>query len=180
MCDGGVFSVPITMAILSAATAMYTQNEQRKMQQEAATTQLETQMQQQEYEKAVRQDTANLENAKGIAERDKAMRAAQLRLGEQTSMLAAGGFELSSGSNVSMLADSAREAQYEADVMTSEINARNWQNQVGVSNADNQLSLLATQKDNVNNGPDRLALGTTLIGGLTSAAGSAWGAYKGR
>ena len=69
MCDGGVFSVPITMAILSAATAMYTQNEQRKMQQEAATTQLETQMQQQEYEKAVRQDTANLDNAKGIAER---------------------------------------------------------------------------------------------------------------
>ena len=62
--------------------------------------------------------------------------------------------------------------------MTSEINARNWQNQVGIDNVNNQLSLLATQKDNVNNGPDRLALGTTLISGLTSAAGGAWGSYQ--
>lgn len=178
MCDGGTFSVPITLALLSTATSMYAQNEQSRQQQAAATAQLEGQMRQAEYDKAVRQEAANLENAKGIAERDRAMRAARMRLAEQTSMLAAGGFELDSGSNLSLLADGAEEAQYDADLMTHEINARNWQNQVGVTSGDNQLSLLATEKKNANSGPDRIGLGSTLANGLLSGAQTTWNIYQ--
>ena len=177
MCDGGVVSVPLAMTILSTATAMYSQNQQQKTASKAATAQAEYNAQVAANEQATQQQLAQNEVAKGVAERDRLLRQASRQQGEATSMLAANGFALDSGSNLSLLAEGAEEAQYDANIVTQNANMAAWQHQVGATKAANDGSMFAYQKQQANSGNSLLAMGGTLLGGIAAGLGQ-YNQYK--
>ena len=175
--SGGTAAVSVALAVAGTAMSMYSQYEQGKQQAKAATAQAEYNAQVAENEKAQQQQLAQNEIAKGIAERDRHMRNVSRQQGEMASMLAASGFEIDSGSNLSMLGESAEEAQYDANIITQNSHQAAWQHQVGVNAADNQLSLLSAQKSNAKTGTDWLGMGGTLLGGIASGMHQ-WNGYK--
>ena len=175
---------PMTIATLavtavSTAVSMYAQNQQGKQQAKAATASAEYNLQVAENEKATQQQLAQNEVAKGIADRDRHMRNVSRQQGEMTSMLAASGFEIDSGSSLSMLGESAEEAQYDANIITQNADRAAWQHQVGMTALDNQTSMLSYQKANAK--PDTasslIGMGGTLLGGIATGMGQ-YNGYK--
>ena len=170
MCDGGVFSVPITLAIMSAATAVYTTNEQGKAQAEAATAQAQYGADVAAQEAATQDQLAKNEISKGIADRERHLRDAGRKQGEAASMLAANGFALDSGSAASMLAESAEESAYDANIISHNAANAAWSHSVGATNAQNQQSAYIAQGQNAkyDSKTGMLAGGASLLGSLGS------------
>jgi hypothetical protein len=88
--------------------------------------------------------------------------------------MGASGFEMDSGSNLSLLAESAGEHQYDSAVITSNAGQAAWQHQVGALNATNQKSLYDWQAANAGSGRQatQLAMAGTLLGGIGSGIGT--------
>lgn len=170
-------AVSMGLAALSTAASMYGQHQQQKTASKAATAQAEYNAQVAANEQATQQQLAQNEVAKGVAERDRLLRQASRQQGEATSMLAANGFALDSGSNISLLAEGAEEAQYDANIVTQNASMAAWQHQVGATKAGNDISMFDYQKKQANSGSSMLSLGGTLLGGIAAGLGQ-YSQYK--
>lgn len=173
---------PMTIASLavtavSTAVGMYAQNQQGKQQQAAANAQAEYNMQVAENDKAMQRQLAQNELAKGEADRERLQRQAARQQGEMTSMLAASGFQLDSGSNLSMLGESAEEAQYDANIVSQNAARAAWQHEAGMTAADNQMSMISAQQ--ANSKPSGAASMLNMGGTLLSGIGTGLNMYNG-
>ena len=180
--SGGVSATTIatiaSMAVTAVSTgvSIYAQSEQQKAQARAANNQAEYNAQVAENERAQQEALAQNEVQKGVSERERVIRQAQRQQGEATSALASQGFDVNSGSNLSMLGESAEEAQYDANIVTQNANNAAWQHLAGATGAQNDYAMAQYQKANADSGKgaSMLAMGGTLLGGI----GQGLGQYK--
>lgn len=168
MC--GVLAAGLAVTALSTAMSMYAQSEQQRAAQNAANSQAEYNSQVAARQQATQEQLAQNEVAKGISERDRFLRNASRQQGEMAGMLGASGFAMDSGSSLSLLGESAEEAQYDADIISQNANMAAWQHQVGATSAINDQSMFAYQKANAGSGKtaSMLGMGGTLLGGIAS------------
>ena len=175
--SGGTAAVSLALTVASTAMAMYAQHEQGRQQQAAMNAQAEAEAQALETEKALKHELAQGELAKGEAERTRQQRAAMRLHGEAVAGMGASGLTLDSGSNLSLLGESMEEAQYDSNIITENANRAAWQHQVGITNLENQQSMLSARAKNANTGTDWLGMGGTLLGGI-GAGMNQWNAYR--
>ena len=158
------------MALTAVATGvqMYAQNQAQKSQ---AAAQANAQMA--ENQAAMHREQARNEIAKGVADRERQQRHAARAMGQQRADMAASGFEMDSGSNLSLLAESAGEHQYDSAVIPSNAERAAWQHEVAAMNATNQGSMYNWQAANANSGRGAtdLAMAGTLLGGIGTGIG---------
>lgn len=176
MCDGGI-TATLIMTAASTAMSMAAQAAQQRQQQAAMNAQAKAQAQALENEKALKQQMAQDELAKGAAEISRQQRDATRKQGEMGAAMGAAGFTLDSGTNLSLLGESAEEAQYDSNIIAENANRAAWQHQVGITGLDNQMSMLSAQRANASTGTDWLGMGGTLLGGIAKGMGQ-WGDYS--
>jgi len=164
MCDATVMAVA---TIASTVMGMYGQQQAASAQKQAAA----ANAQMAENQAATEQELARNEIAKGIADRERQQRQAARAMGEMRANMAASGFEIDSGSNLSLLAESAGEHQYDSAVITSNSEQAAWQHQAAAINATNQGSLFDWQKSNIQPAAN-VAMAGTLLGGIASSIGA--------
>lgn len=171
MC-GVALAATIAATALSAAGQVVSMQQQEKSAKAAA----EYNAQVAANEAATQQQLAQNEIAKGVADRERQQRQAARAMGEMRANMGAGGFTLDSGSNLSLLEESAAEHQYDSAVISSNAEQAAWQRMVGVTAAENSQSLANWQKANAGSGNAAgwLGVGGTILGGI----GSAIGKYK--
>ena len=174
MCDAGV---SFGLTALSTAMGMFSQYEQGRQQQAAMMAQAEAEARALENEKALKQQMAQDEIARGAAEQTRQQRAAMRLHGETVAGMGASGLTLDSGSNLSLLGESMEEAQYDSNIIAENAGRAAWQHQVGISNLENQQSMLSARAKNASTGPDWLGMGGTLLGGI-GAGMNQWNAYR--
>jgi hypothetical protein len=152
---------------------MYAQNEQQKAIESSTRAAAEHNAQMAENEAATQQQLARNEISKGIADRERQQRQAARAMGDMRANMAASGFEMDSGSNLSLLAESAAEHQYDSATIMSNAEQSAWQHLVGALNATNQGSMYNWQKANAasGRGATNLAMAGTLLGGIGSGIG---------
>jgi hypothetical protein len=94
-------------------------------------------------------------------------------MGQMRADMGASGFEMDSGSNLSLLGESAAEHQYDSAKIMSNAEQASWQHQVAAMNATNQGNLYDWQAANAKSGrtASLLAMGGTLLGGICSGIG---------
>ncbi len=158
---------------------MYAQNEQQKNQTKQIEATAQYNAQEAANQQAVQEQLASNEISKGIADRERLVRDQQRRQGELTSMLGGSGFDMDSGSTLSLLAESAGEAQYDAQMVSRNSEFAAWQHLAGANSAQNQQNLFNYQKDNANSGKaaNYLNMGATLLGGVGQGLGQ-YNAYQ--
>lgn len=122
---------------------------------------------------ATQQELARNEIAKGIADRERQQRQAARAMGEMRANMGASGFEMDSGSSVSLLAESAQEHQYDSQVIMSNANQAAWQHLVAAGSADNQQNWANWEGSNADSGRGaaNLAMAGTLLGGIGTGIG---------
>ncbi len=109
---------------------------------------------------ALKRQQAQNEIAKGVEERSRHMRAGLLAQGEARNDLAAGGFALDSGSNLSLLADSAEEIQHGASRINQNAAQNAWQYLAGAAGDDNRQIQYQNQAARASDGRLGLLLDT--------------------
>ncbi|UQZ90836.1 hypothetical protein C4J81_17125 [Deltaproteobacteria bacterium Smac51] len=161
---------------------MYGQYQQQKVSEAAAKQSAEYNAQVAAADQASQTQLAQNEIAKGAAERNRHMRGGARQMGEMRSQLAASGFEMDSGSGLSLLGESAEEIQYDANIIDQNTNMSAWQYQVGAANAANNQSWANYQKSQAGSGRTStlIGMGGTLLGGLGQGLGqyNAWQSTK--
>lgn len=175
--SGGTAAVSLALTAVSTAMAMAAQAQQQRQQQNAMNAQAKYQAETLEQEKALKHELAQGELAKGEAERTRQQREAMRRHGEAVAGMGASGLTLDSGTNLSLLGESMEEAQYDSNIITENANRAAWQHQVGITNLDNQQSMISAQAKNASTGTDWLGMGGTLLGGI-GAGMNQWNAYR--
>jgi len=152
---------------------MYAQNQAQKSQAASAKAAASANAQMAENQAATHREQARNEIAKGIADRERQQRHAARAMGEQRANMGASGFEMDSGSNLSLLAESAGEHQYDSAVITSNAEQAAWQHEVAAMNAVNQGSMFNWQAANANSGRGAANMGMfgTLLGGIGTGIG---------
>lgn len=173
MCEPATIA-SIAVTAISTGVGMYAQNEQQKAQEKSARAAAEYNAQVAENEAATHRQLAQNELSKGIAEREQQQRKAARAMGEMRAEMGASGFEMDSGSNLSLLAESAAEHQYDSAVITSNAEQAAWQHQVAAINATNQKSLYDWQYANAasGRGATNLAMAGSLLGGIGKGIGA--------
>jgi hypothetical protein len=163
----------MVMTALSTATSMYAQSEAQRVQQESAEAAAQANAQMAENEAATQQELAKNEISKGIADRERQQRQAARAMGQMRADMGASDFEMDSGSNLSLLAESAGEHQYDSATITSNAQQAAWQHQVGALSATNQKSLYGWQAANAGSGRNAamIGMGGTLLGGIGQGIG---------
>lgn len=174
MCSVTVAAIAVTA--LSTAVSMYAQNESQKAQESSAKAAAEYNAQVAAGEAATQQQLAQNEISKGVADRERQQRQAARAMGEMRANMGASGFEMDSGSNLSLLAESAAEHQYDSAVINSNAEQAAWQHQVAALNATNQGNLANWQYDNASSG--RKAAGIGMAGTLLGGIGKGIGVYN--
>jgi hypothetical protein len=161
------------MTAISTGVGMYAQSQQQQAQQNAAENQAAYNAQVAENEAAAQRQLAQNEISKGIADRERQQRAAARAMGEMRANMGASGFEMDSGSNLSLLAESAAEHQYDSQVITNNAEQAAWQHSVGVVSDMNQKSFADYQYANAGSGQGaaNLAMAGTLLGGIGTGIG---------
>ena len=161
------------MLAASAALTMISQGMAQRAQKKSTRAAAEWNAQSAANEAAMHQQQANQEIAKGVADRERQQRAAARAMGEMRANMGATGFEMDSGTNLSLLAESAGEHQYDSAVITSNAEQAAWQHQVSAINATNQQSLFDWQKANASSGRNAalVGMGGTLLGGIGAGIG---------
>lgn len=154
----------LAMTAVATGMSMAAQRQQGKAAQAQANAQAQAAADQQ----AVSQQQAQAEIAKGAAEDARHRRQAGQQHSEMISALAAGGFELDSGSNLLLASDNAEEIQHDSNIIKNNANLAAWGHQVGANNAGNQVSMFKAQGQN--SGANALNMGATLLGGLGTAS----------
>jgi len=170
MCNP--MAVMAVAALASTAVSIYGQQQQAKAQERAA----EANAQMAANEAATQQQLAQQEIQKGVADRERQQRQAARQMGQMRADMAASGFEIDTGSNLSLLAESAAEHQYDSAVITSNSEQAAWQHLAGATNATNQQNLFDWQKSNIGPAADVASFGT-LLGGIGASIG-AYNQYK--
>ncbi len=151
---------------------MYAQNEQAKGQARAAQASADYNAQVAAGEAATKQQLARNELQKGVVDRERLLRQAARQQGEMASGLAANGFTLDSGSNMDLLAESASEAQYDAQMVSKNAEHLAWQHVVGANAAGNAQSMYQYQSANAyDKTGNMLNMGSTLLGGIGKGIG---------
>ena len=160
----------LVMSALSTGVGMYAQSEQQRAAQKAANDQAEYNSAVAAEQQATQEQLAQNEVAKGISDRDRFLRNASRQQGETASMMGASGFAMDSGSALSLLGESAEEAQYDADIISQNANMAAWGHQVGATSAINDQSMFAYQKANSGSGKtaSMIGMGSTLLGGIAN------------
>ena len=164
-------------AVVSAAATMVSAEQQAQATKRAA----EHNAQLAANEAALQQDLAKQEIAKGIADKERQQRQAARAMGQMRADMAAGGFEIDSGSNLSLLAESAAEHQYDSATIMSNAEQAAWQHQVAGINAGNNQEFYNWQKANATSGrgASLLSAGGTLLGGIADGIGTSGGSSGG-
>lgn len=172
MCEPTTAAM-ITTTALSTAVGMYAQSQAQRAQEKSARAAAEYNAQVAENEAATQQQLARNEIAKGVADRERQQRQAARAMGEMRAGMGASGFEMDTGSNLSLLAESAAEHQYDSAVIASNAEQAAWQHQVAALNATNQGSLADWQYANAGSGRAAAGLGMagTLLGGIGQGIG---------
>jgi hypothetical protein len=162
-----------TLTVLATAVSMYAQQQQQKTAQRSAEAAAEYNAQVAENEAAAQQQLAQNEISKGIADRERQHRAAARAMGEMRANMGAGGFEMDSGSNLSLLAESAAEHQYDIGITTRNADMAAWQYQRGQASALNNKAFADYQYANAGSGQGatNLAMAGTLLGSIGKSIG---------
>ena len=174
MCEPAtVMAVGMAVTAVATGVQMHAQNQAQKSQAASAKAAAERNAQMAENQAASHREQARNEIAKGIADRERQQRHAARAMGEQRANMGASGFEMDSGSNLSLLAESAAEHQYDSAVITSNAEQAAWQHEVAAMNATNQGSMYNWQAANANSGRGaaNLAMAGTLLGGIGTGIG---------
>lgn len=162
----------IAVTAISTAVGMYAQNQQAKTQANAAQASADYNAQVAAGEAATKQQLAQNEIQKGVVDRERLLRQAARQQGELTTGLAANGFTLDSGSNMDLLAESASEAQYDAQIVSKNAEHSAWQHMVGANAAGNAQSMYEYQSANAyDKTGNMLNMGSTLLGGIGTGIG---------
>ena len=163
----------VVVTAISTAVSMVGQYVAQQAQADSAKAAAEMNAQAAENQAAIERQNAQNEIAKGVAEREQQQRKAARAMGDMRANMAAGGFEIDSGSNLSLLAESAGEHQYDSAVIDSNAQQAAWQHEVAAINATNNQSLYNWQAANVNSGKGAAILGMTgtLLGGIGKGIG---------
>ena len=167
----GAVSAIATLA--STAVGVYAQSESQRVQERATRQAAQYNAEVAANEAAMREQLARNEIAKGVAERSQQQRKAARAMGGMRAAMGASGFTLDSGSNLSLLAESAVEHQYDSSVITSNAAQAAWQHQVGAANAKNDHNFALYQGNNADSGrgASMLGMGSTIIGGIADGIG---------
>jgi hypothetical protein len=176
--SGGTAAVSLAITAVSAAVSMYAQHQGQKAQEKSARAAAEYNAQVAENEAAAQQQLARNEMSKGIADRERQQRQAARAMGQMRADIGASGFEMDSGSMVSLLAEEAREHQYDSQVIMNNAAQAAWGHQVGETSALNQKGFADYQYANADAGKAAtgLAMAGTLLGGIGKGIGqyNAW------
>ena len=176
MCEAATIATVASIAVtaISTGVGMYAQQQQAQAQERSAKAAAAYNAQVAENEAATQRQLAQNEISKGIADRERQQRQAARAMGEMRANMGASGFEMDSGSNLSLLAESAQEHQYDADVIMSNANQAAWQHLVAAGGAENQGTYAQWQRANAGSGrgATSLAMAGTLLGGIGSAVGT--------
>ena len=121
----------------------------------------------------VSQALASQEMQKGENDRTRHLRNAARQMGDMRSQLGAGGFEMDSGSGLSMLAESAVEQQHDANIIGQNAAMNAWQHQADTNKALNQRNWYDYQRKNSKGSSTAqwLGMGGSLLGGIASGMG---------
>lgn len=165
----------IATTIAATALSMAGQYQQQRTQEKTAKASAEYNAQVAENEAATQQQLAQNEIAKGAAERSLQQRKAARAMGEMRANMGASGFQMDTGSMVSLLEESATEHAYDSSVISSNAQQAAWQRMVGVTAANNNKSFADWQGSNADSGRlgSYLGMGGTLLGGIGSSIGAA-------
>lgn len=173
MCVAAIpAGVQVALTVLSTAAAAYGQYQQSQAQKQSAAYNAQAAA----NEAATQQQLAQNEIAKGAAERNRHLRAGARQMGELRSGMAAGGFELNSGTNLSLLDEGAQEIGYDANVISNNAAMSAWSHLNAANNANNQSQLYTYQRDNAGKG-SLLGIGGTILGGVASGINQ-WNGYQ--
>ncbi|MDL2315711.1 hypothetical protein LJC59_01320 [Desulfovibrio sp. OttesenSCG-928-A18] len=127
---------------------------------------------------AMQRQAAQNEIKKGIDDRERQQRNAARSMGEMRANMAASGLQIDSGSNLSLLGESATEHQYDSNIIRQNSEQAAWQHLVSATAADNDRSFALYQGRNAgNNGlGTALGMGGTLLGSIGAGIGQydAW------
>ena len=172
--SGGTTAVSIAVTAISTAVGMYAQHQQQKAQEKSAKAAATYNAQVAENEAATQRQLAQNEVAKGAAERSLQQRKAARAMGEMRSGMGASGFEMDTGSMVSLLEESAVEHQYDSSVIGNNAAQAAWGHMVGVTAANNNQSFANWQGANADSGRmgSYLGMGGTLLGGISDGMNS--------
>lgn len=175
MCEPATImtGVGIGLSAISTGISMVAQNQQAQQQASAQKAAAEYNAQVAANEAATQQELARNEIAKGIDDRERQQRQAARAMGEMRANMGASGFEMDSGSNASLLAESAQEHQYDSQVIMSNANQAAWQHLVSAGSAQNQQNWANWEGSNANSGRGaaNLAMAGTLLGGIGTGIG---------
>ena len=172
--SGGTTAVTIGLMAVSTALTVAGQMQAQKTQEKSAKAAAKYNAQVAENEAATQRQLAMNEIAKGAAERSQQQRKAARAMGEMRAGMGASGFEMDTGSMVSLLEESAAEHQYDSSVISSNAQQAAWQHMVGVTAADNNKSFANWQESNADSGRtgSYLGMGGTILGGISSGIGA--------
>ncbi|MDR2946431.1 MAG: hypothetical protein LBV79_06775 [Candidatus Adiutrix sp.] len=165
MCHPVAFAV--ASAVASAASKFVEYRQQTKAAKASADYNAAIAADQAEVSKAL----ARNEIAKGDADRERAMRASARQMGEMRSQLGASGFEMDSGSGLSLLAESAQEQQYDANIITNNAATAAWQHEANANSALNNQSWYKYQRQQSKGSALAVGLGVggSILGGIGGA-----------
>jgi hypothetical protein len=165
----------IGTTVLSTGLSMYGQYQAGKAQEASAKAAAQYNAQVAENEAATRQQLAQNEIAKGVADRERQQRQAARAMGEMRAGMGASGFEMDSGTNLSLLAESAAEHQHDSNIINQNAAMAAWQQQVQGTSALNDQNYYNWQKANSGTGT---ATGLAMAGSLLSGIGTGLGQYN--
>jgi hypothetical protein len=170
MCS--ITALTIGATVLSTGLSMYGQYQAGKAQESSAKASARYNAQAAEDEAATRLQLARNEIAKGAADRERQQRQAARAMGEMRAGMAASGFEMDSGSNLSLLAESAAEHQHDSNIITRNAAMAAWQQQVQGTSALNDQNYYNWQESNSGTGGAAgLAMAGSLLGGIGAGIG---------
>ena len=172
MCEPAAI-ISATTAIIGTALSVAGQLHQAQVQQDSANAAAAYNAQVAENEAATQQQLAQNEIQKGIADRERQQRAAARAMGENRAGAGASGFEMDTGSIVSLLAENATEHQYDSNIIRQNAEHAAWQHLVGVTSANNNAAFARYQGANAGSGMtgSLLGAGGTILGGIGTAVG---------
>lgn len=171
MC--GVAAASLVVAGISTAVGMAAQYQQQQAQEKAAKNAASYNAQMAENEASLQQQLAQNEIAKGAAERERQQRSAARQMGAMRAGIGASGFQMDSGSMVSLLSESAEEHQYDSNIIASNAAQAAWQHQVAGNSALNSKAFAQYQGANASGGRlgTYLGMGGSLLGGIGTGIG---------
>ena len=165
MCS--IALVGLVGSLASTVVGGIAQQQQSKSQAQAAQQAANYNAQVAANEAETQRNLAMAEMQKGSEERNRVMRAGLANQGEMASAMGASGFTMDSGTNLSLLGQSAEEIQQDASIVSQNANMSAWQRLVGATRAENEGAFATYQgKLAANSSGSKLGLVGTILGGI--------------